>query len=190
MGSSHPDTIDFAGDYNLNGVILQNHAGTGGKFGEGGVNIQSMVQELNIYEGITQNAVYGTLVIVDSTNIIGNLPIQGTERLMFKLSTPGASEQRHIIDASEETGHPYYVYKVSNKKLRDLDMIEGVPNLYTRETIEIDLDTIIPSDCDCKEEIEIDVSNINAYFWGDNDHIGLTNQVESGDYVEYRMMPR
>ena len=116
MGSSHPDTIDFAGDYNLNGVILQNHAGTGGKFGEGGVNIQSMVQELNIYEGITQNAVYGTLVIVDSTNIIGNLPIQGTERLMFKLSTPGASEQRHIIDASEETGHPYYVYKISNKK--------------------------------------------------------------------------
>ena len=60
MGSQHPDTYDFAGDYNLNGVILQNHAGTGGKFGEGGVNIQSMVQELNIYEGITQNAVYGT----------------------------------------------------------------------------------------------------------------------------------
>ena len=116
MGSSHPDTIDFAGDYNLNGVILQNHAGTGGKFGEGGVNIQSMVQELNIYEGITQNAVYGTLVIVDSTNIIGNLPIQGTERLMFKLSTPGASKSEHMIDASEQTGHPFYVYKVSNKK--------------------------------------------------------------------------
>ncbi len=45
MGTEHPDHIDFAGDYNLNGVILQNHAGTGGKFGEGGVNIQSMVQE-------------------------------------------------------------------------------------------------------------------------------------------------
>ena len=116
MGSSHPDTIDFAGDYNLNGVILQNHAGTGGKFGEGGVNIQSMVQELNIYEGIEQAAVYGTLVLVDSTNIIGNLPIQGTERLFFKLSTPGASDLRHTIDASEETGHPFYVYKISNKK--------------------------------------------------------------------------
>ena len=73
MGSQHPDHIDFAGDYNLNGVILQNHAGTGGNLGEGGVNIQSLVQELNIYEGINQTAVYGTLVIVDSTNIIGNL---------------------------------------------------------------------------------------------------------------------
>ena len=92
MGSKHPDQIDFAGDYNLTGIVLQNHAGKGGQFGEGGVNIQSLVQELNIYEGINQSAVYGTLVLVDSTNVIGKLPIQGTERLFFKLSTPGASK--------------------------------------------------------------------------------------------------
>ena len=116
MGSSHPDIIDFAGDYNLNGIILQNHAGTGGNLGEGGVNIQSLVQELNIYEGIEQAAVYGTLVVVDSLNLISNLPIQGTERLMFKLSTPGTSKAEHIIDASEETGNPFYVYKISNKQ--------------------------------------------------------------------------
>jgi len=116
MGSSHPDVYDFAGDYNLNGIVLQNHAGTGGRFGEGGVNIQSLVQELNIYEGINQAAVYGTLVVVDSVNLISNLPIQGTERLMFKLSTPGTSKLEHIVDASEETGHPFYVYKISNKQ--------------------------------------------------------------------------
>ena len=116
MGSSHPDQIDFAGDYNLNGIILQAHDGTGGRFGEGGVNIQSLVQELNIYEGIEQAAVYGTLVLVDSINLISNLPIQGTERLMFKLSTPGTSKLEHIIDASEESGHPFYVYKISNKQ--------------------------------------------------------------------------
>ena len=116
MGSQHPDTYDFAGDYNLNGIILQAHDGTGGRFGEGGVNIQSLVQELNIYEGINQTTVYGTLVIVDSLNLISNLPIQGTERLFFKLSTPGSSNVEHIIDASEETGHPFYVYKISNKQ--------------------------------------------------------------------------
>ena len=116
MGSSHPDVYDFAGDYNLNGIILQAHDGTGGNLGEGGVNIQSLVQELNIYEGIEQAAVHGTLVLVDSINLIGNLPIQGTERLMFKLSTPGTSKLEHIIDASEESGHPFYVYKISNKQ--------------------------------------------------------------------------
>ena len=118
MGSKNPNQIDFAGDYNLNGIIIQNHAGTGGNFegAEGGVNIQSSVQELNIYEGINQNAVYGTLVLVDSINLLANLPIQGTERLFFRLSTPGASDADHIVDASEETGHPFYVYKVSNKQ--------------------------------------------------------------------------
>jgi len=116
MGSQHPDHIDFAGDYNLNGIILQAHDGTGGRIGEGGVNIQALVQELNIYEGINQTAVYGTLVMVDSLNLISNLPIQGTERLFFKLSTPGSSNVEHIIDASEETGHPFYVYKISNKQ--------------------------------------------------------------------------
>ena len=116
MGSQHRDSYDFAGDYNLNGIILQAHDGTGGRFGEGGVDIMPMVQELNIYESITQTAVYGTLVIVDSTNLIANLPIQGTERLFFKLSTPGTSKVEHIVDASEETGHPFYVYKVSNKQ--------------------------------------------------------------------------
>ena len=116
MGSQHPDTYDFAGDYNLNGIVLQAHDGTGGRFGEGGVDIQSLVQELNIYEGIEQAAVYGTLVVVDSLNLISNLPIQGTERLFFKLSTPGTSKLEHIVDASEETGHPFYVYKISNKQ--------------------------------------------------------------------------
>ena len=116
MGSQHPDTYDFAGDYNLNGIVLQAHDGTGGRFGEGGVNIQSLVQELNIYEGIEQAAIYGTLVVVDSLNLISNLPIQGTERLFFKLSTPGTSKLEHIVDASEETGHPFYVYKISNKQ--------------------------------------------------------------------------
>ena len=26
MGSQHPDVIDFAGDYNLTNIVLQNHA--------------------------------------------------------------------------------------------------------------------------------------------------------------------
>ena len=101
MGSQHTDNYDFAGDYNLNGIILQAHDGTGGRFGEGGVDIMPMVQELNIYESITQTAVYGTLVIVDSTNLIANLPIQGTERLFFKLSTPGTSKIQHIVETSQ-----------------------------------------------------------------------------------------
>ena len=93
MGSSHPDVYDFAGDYNLNGIILQAHDGTGGRFGEGGVNIQSLVQELNIYEGITQAAIYGTLVLVDSVNLITNKP-QKSEIIKFN--------PKSVLNLSEE----------------------------------------------------------------------------------------
>tara|TARA_B100001093_G_scaffold457609_1_gene469429 strand:- start:67 stop:1608 length:1542 start_codon:yes stop_codon:yes gene_type:complete len=121
MGSDNPDVLDFAGDYNLKGIILQSHNGDGYDRArkqrvEGGVNIMPIVQELNIYESIDKSSVTGTLVVLDAGNLIGNLPIQGTERVMFKLSTPGTSGTNAIIDASEISGHPFYVYKISNRR--------------------------------------------------------------------------
>ena len=113
---AHADDIQFAGDYNLPNIILHNHANSGFDSTEDGVNIQNLVIEMNIYEGIHKNSVAGTLVLLDSINLIGNLPIQGTERLSFKLSTPGAHEQGHIVDCSEETGYPMHVYKLTDKK--------------------------------------------------------------------------
>ena len=111
-----PDNIQFAGDFNLAAVVIQNHKGEGVLPESGGENILPQMLELNIYESINKKAITGSIVIVDATNLIANLPIQGTERLMFKLSTPGTSKAEHIIDASEETGHPFYVYKISNKQ--------------------------------------------------------------------------
>ena len=121
MGSDSPDSLDYAGDFNLNAIILQSHQGDGydsasKKRVAGGVNILSLVTELNIYESIDKAAVTGTLVVTDAQNLIGNLPIQGTERIMFKLSTPGTHKPEHIIDASELTGHPFYVYKISDRR--------------------------------------------------------------------------
>ena len=104
-----PDKIEFAGDYNLSNIILQNHEGDS-------VDIKALVIELNIYEGITKNAMSGTVVVVDTQNIISKLPICGQERLIFKLSTPGANKSAHIVDASEKSGHPFHVYKLTNRK--------------------------------------------------------------------------
>ena len=86
----HPDTMDFAGDYNLSEIALINHQGEA-------IDIKLLVQELNIYESIYNNAVTGTVVITDAVNLINNLPIQGTERLAFKLKTPGTHDSRHLL---------------------------------------------------------------------------------------------
>ena len=109
----HPDSMEFAGDYNLNNILLVNHEA---KEKTGIVDIKRMAMELNIYESIFNNAVTGTMVITDAQNVIAKLPLQGTERLMFKISTPGTKDITTIVDASEETGHPFHVYKITDKK--------------------------------------------------------------------------
>ena len=113
MSSRHPDQLDFAGDFNLRDITLINHEGIP-------TDIRGLVQEFNIYESIYNHCITGTIVVTDALDLIGNLPIQGTERLTFKLSTPGTNNSDDIIDCSEETGHPMHIYKLdSRQQLQD-----------------------------------------------------------------------
>ena len=98
--------IEFAGDFSLENITIHNHEDNLA------VDIKGLVVEFNIYESIFANSLTGSLVISDSTGLIGKLPVQGTERLTFKLSTPGTLP----IDCTEESGNPMYVYAVSDKQ--------------------------------------------------------------------------
>ena len=112
---AHPNTVQFAGDYRLDGIILHNHQNEGINVEDKGIDIQKLVVEMNLFESIYKNSMTGSLVIADSINLIGKLPIQGTERLSFKLSTPGAHDEGHIVDCSVRTGHPMHIYKLTDK---------------------------------------------------------------------------
>ena len=116
MATKIPGHIEFAGDYALDSISIHTH------FGER-IDIKKVVIELNIYESIYKNALTGSIVIGDSQNLVGKLELNGTERISFKLSTPGAESaasssgvNRAIVDASVETGHPFHVYKISDRK--------------------------------------------------------------------------
>ena len=85
-----PGKIEFAGDYKLDHVFLHNHKGEI-------VDVKQVMVELNIYESIYSNALTGSIVIADAQNLIGKLEINGTERIAFKLSTPGMSEKRDFV---------------------------------------------------------------------------------------------
>ena len=101
---------EYAGDYVLERVILTNHVGFK-------VDIKHIMLELNIYESIYKNAVTGTIVIADEGNQIARMSIQGLERIAFHLKTPGVAYGREdVIDASEETGEPYHIYKITDRK--------------------------------------------------------------------------
>ena len=122
----NPDVIEFAGDYGLASMLLINHDGDA-------IDIKYLVQEINIYESIYNNSVTGTVVITDAVDLIGNLPIQGTERLEFKLRTPGTSEPEHIIDCTSETGHPVNIFKLSHKQQLDEHMQRYILHFCSRE---------------------------------------------------------
>ena len=104
------ETPEFAGDYVLDKVVLMNHVGHK-------VDIKFLMQELNIYESIYKNAVTGSIVIGDEGNQIARMSIQGLEKIAFHLKTPGvAYGKEDVIDASFETGEPYHIYKITDRK--------------------------------------------------------------------------
>ena len=112
MANKNPEHIEFAGDYNLDHVFLHNHKGYK-------IDIKKVMIELNLFESIYKNALTGSIVITDTQNLIAKLEINGTERISFKLSTPGAMGDRTLINASEETGHPFHVYKIGRASCRE-----------------------------------------------------------------------
>ena len=116
-GTQH---LEFAGDFDLHYIRLHNHKGEGGLFGDKGTDISKMVVEFNIYESIYNGTLTGSAVIVDARNLINNLPIQGTERLSFKLTSKLSGSD--VIDCTEASGHPMHVYKLANRQqLGDTD---------------------------------------------------------------------
>ena len=122
----HPDTIDKAGDFNLVHIDLINHNGDV-------IDLKFIVIELNVYESIYKSAVTGTVVITDSRNQIGRLEVQGIERIAFKLSTPGTHEKDHVLDASVETGEPFHVYKITDRKQVSQGMLSYTLHFASRE---------------------------------------------------------
>ncbi len=108
--------VHYAGEFALPNIKLHNHENEGLVPEFDGVDIRHLVQEFNIYESMYKGAMTGSVVITDALNLISNLPIQGTERISFKLNTPGMP----AIDCSAETGHPMHIYKLTDKgQIRD-----------------------------------------------------------------------
>jgi len=104
------EALEFAGDYNLTNITIINSVGE-----RLGLRLGT-VQELNIYEDINAHAITGSMHIVDAHNIITGASLQGNERLLFKLSTPGSTNKiEDTVDATEETGHPFHIYALTDR---------------------------------------------------------------------------
>ena len=117
---------DKAGDYNLSHIDLINHKGEI-------IDLKYIVIEMNIYEPIYKNAVTGSIVITDAKNQIGRLEIQGLERIAFKLASPGITDAEDLLDASVETGEPFHVYKITDRKQVNQGLLVYTLHFASRE---------------------------------------------------------
>ena len=95
--------MNQAGDYKLDSILL--HAPTGT------IDIKTLMVELNVYESIHTNAMYGNIVIADTNNHIQNMPIIGQELLEFKFGTDDNPDNESI----DFTRHKARIYKVSDQ---------------------------------------------------------------------------
>lgn len=100
--------LENAGDFNISEVVLFTPTGQVAA-------LTSAVAEISIYEDLNSNFLSGSLVIIDTVDIVNTLPILGQEYLEFKVRTPIES----VYDEGEYdfTNTKMAVYKVTRQRL-------------------------------------------------------------------------
>lgn len=106
-----PSIYVKAGNFELTDILLTSYKNPDEQLSK--ISIKNLIVELNIFESIFNNTLSGNVVLADANNIASQFPLTGLERLEFKLRSPGISR---TFDFSEKSGHPMYVYKISDRK--------------------------------------------------------------------------
>lgn len=80
------DGVQAAGDIRIKEcVIIRND------FAE--IDVKAYIGELNIFEDVFKNGLYGNLLMIDASNLTQNFPIVGDEYIRLRLQTPGMTDE-------------------------------------------------------------------------------------------------
>lgn len=101
-------TIQYAGEYQIEVCEIYAASGTV-------LDLKDQFASVNIYEDIFKNALTGDISIVDTNNLLTNLPIMGQEKLKLRLVTPNSDDESNRGYAIDFTDSPLYIYKVDSK---------------------------------------------------------------------------
>ena len=152
--------LQYAGEFDIDEALLVSPTG-----GVMDLIKDVIIVELNIFEDMFKSSISGSIIIVDSNNVISKIPVVGQEYLTLKIRTPSLTLDRDIIDF---TDNPFAIYKVgfrkevtsggqtyelkfvsqeaiknSQRKIRELDLVgSGVTNTGLKAQSESD-----PSAC-------------------------------------------
>ena len=68
--------------------------------------------EINMFEDMFKSSITGSIIVIDTRNIIETIPLIGQERLALKIVTPSLSAKKDIIDFSE---NHFFIYKITSR---------------------------------------------------------------------------
>ena len=68
--------------------------------------------EINMFEDMFKSSITGSIIVIDTRNIIETIPLIGQERLALKIATPSLSAKKDIIDFSE---NHFFIYKITGR---------------------------------------------------------------------------
>ena len=88
---SDRERLQGPGDFILDGALIVGSSGLR-------VNVIDQISQINIYESIETPYITGSLLLSDSSGVAELLPLQGQERLLLKLRTPGHSSALDFND--------------------------------------------------------------------------------------------
>jgi len=100
--------MQYAGEYHIEVCEIYAASGTV-------LDLKDQFASVNIYEDIFKNALTGDISIVDTNNLLTNLPIIGQEKLKLRIVTPNEDDDNSRTMAIDFTDTPLYIYKVSSK---------------------------------------------------------------------------
>lgn len=100
------------------------------------IELNDFLVELNIYEDIFSQHLYGDIVISDSRNLIDFLPIIGEEYLNVEFFTPTFEEQQQVVKKT------FRIYKLSNRRI----VRDNNTQIYTLHfaSVELFYDILLP----------------------------------------------
>jgi hypothetical protein len=101
-------TIQYAGEYKVDVCEILSVTGAV-------LDVRDLFSTVSIFEDIFQNSITGSITLVDTNNLLTNLPIIGQEKLRLKLYTPNADDDTSRTAAINFTETPLYIYKIESK---------------------------------------------------------------------------
>ena len=101
-------TIQYAGEYKVDVCEILPVSGAV-------LDVRDAFASISIFEDLFQNSITGSITLVDTNNLLTNLPIIGQEKLRLKLYTPNADDDTGRGAAIDFTDTPLYIYKIESK---------------------------------------------------------------------------